>query len=145
MPLAWRIARNVAIATLTGSGFAGGRSWVTCWRILRYLAASNFVKRRFRETPRYFFLLIGSFLDRIGRDWKDRMARTKKTATPTRSASEDDAGKNAGPRLRFLMLRIEGGESRNILPYKPEARARGNVRLYPLARASGLYFAAILS
>jgi hypothetical protein len=43
------------------------------------------------------------------------------------------------------MLRIAGGESRNILPYKPEARVRGNVRRYPLARASGLYFAAILS
>jgi hypothetical protein len=37
-------------------------------------------------------------------------------------------------------VRIAGGESRNILPYKPEARARGNVRRYPLARASGLYF-----
>jgi hypothetical protein len=39
------------------------------------------------------------------------------------------------PEARLLMLRIAWGESRNILPYKPEARARGNVRRYPLARA----------
>jgi hypothetical protein len=32
------------------------------------------------------------------------MARSKKTATPTRSASEDDGGKNAGPRLRFGLV-----------------------------------------